>query len=277
MVSFARQHGIGMIAVRPHVTAIIEPPPRHLPQFALAESIRKQFTTSNSLRRQFYYNFPTHYLACAVCLAVWEQRFGVGAALIAELTPFVQILYPVMPRDFRPALRGAQQLGLVTILGKTVELSRLGRSCAALLPSPDRLAELHRQALKQPLATLCPQTGAVLRILLDHEPVAKFISDVLARVDRYHVMPMPVLVEHASRLDKTLTPVVFFFPDVVAALTDDQGCIVWRKVQAQHYRTTIYMQYKRILTHAGIIADHGLGGTSSIQYQPDKDHWERIV
>lgn len=277
MRSFARQRGIGMIEVRPQGTAVLETPPLHLPKFALAESIRKQFVASSSLRRQFYYNLPTHYLACAVCLAVWEQRFGAGPALIEELEPFVQILYPAMPQDFRPALRGAEQLGLVVIRGKSVDLTLLGRSCAILLPAPHDLADLHRQVLKQPLATLCPPAAAVLRILLDHEPITKFMISVLRYVGRHQAIPMPVFVEQASRLDRALTPTVFFFPHVIADLIDDQGFIAWRSVQAQHYRTSIYMQYKRILTHAGIIADRGLSGTSSKHYRPDKDVWELIA
>ncbi len=68
MISFARQRGIGMIAVHHQGTAVVAPPPIHLPRFELAESIRKQFTASNTLLRQFYYNLPTHYLACAPVL-----------------------------------------------------------------------------------------------------------------------------------------------------------------------------------------------------------------
>ena len=277
MVSFAKQRGIGIIVVRAQGVEMLEQPPVHLPQFDLAESIRKQFAASNTLLRQFYYNFPTHYLACAVCLKIWEQRLGTASALIQELEPFVQILYPAMPQGFRFALRGAEKLGLVQMNGNAVELTRLGRTCTGLLPTPQELAVLHQAAKTQPLAELSPQTGAVLRILLDREPITKFITDVLARVGRHQPISMPVLVEHASRIDKTLTPVVFFFPKVIDELTNDQGFIVWRKVQAQHYRTTIYMQYKRILTHAGLIKDHGLAGTSSKHYRPEADMWELMM
>ena len=277
MVSFARQRGIGVIVVHSQSTEVLERPPLHLPQLDLAESIHRQFSASNTLLSQFYYNFPTHYLSCAVCLKIWEQCFGTSTALIQAFEPFVQILYPAIPRDFRPALRGASKLGLVYIKGNTAELTQLGRACAALLPLPGELAELHKEALRQPLATLCPKTGAVLRILLEGEPIAKFITEVLARVGRHQPIAMPALVENASRLDKTLTPVVFFFPKAINKLTNDQGFIVWNNVQADHYRTTIYMQYKRILTHAGLIKDHGLAGTSSKHYKPEKDLWELIV
>jgi hypothetical protein len=278
MVSFARQRGIGIIVVRSQGTEVLEQPPLHLPKLDFAESIHRQFSASDTRFSQFLFSFPTHYLSCAVCLNIWEQCFGVPAALIAELEHFVRILYPAMPKEgFRGVLKGAEKLGLVAIHGKAAELTRLGRSCAALLPLPSHLAELHRQSLKQPLATLCPHTAAVLRILLENEPIAKFIIGILAHIGRSQPTPMPVLVEYASRLDKTLTPVVFFFPKVIAELTDDQGFIVWRKVQASHYRTTIYMQYKRILTHAGLIHDHGLAGTTSKKYQPEKDLWELIV
>ncbi len=277
MMSFARQRGIGIITVGSQGAEVLERPPVHLPQLYLAESVRRQFSASNTLLRQFYYNFPTHYLGCAVCLRIWEQRLGTSIALIHELDPFVRILYPAIPRDFRPALRGAEKLGLVHIRGNAVELTYLGRTCVELLPSPQELDALHIQAIKQPLAEISPQTGAVLRILLDREPIAKFIIEMLAREGHHQPIPMPVLVEHASRIDKLLTPVVFFFPKAIDELTNDQGFIVWRNVQAHHYRTTIYMQYKRILTHAGLIKDHGLAGTSSRHYKPEKDMWELIV
>lgn len=277
MVSFARQRGIGIIAVRAQDVEVLERPPMHLPQFDLAESIRRQFAASNTLLRQFYYNFPTHYLGCAVCLKLWEQRFGTSSALIQEFEQFVRILYPAIPRDFRPALRGAEKLGLVQVRGNIVELTHLGRICTELLPAPQELDVLHQAAMKQPIAELSPQTGAVLQILLDREPIAKFITEVLARVGRHQPIPMPALVEHASRVDKTLTPVVFFFPKVIDELTNDQGFIVWRNVQAYHYRTTVYMQYKRILIHAGLIKNHGLAGISSKHYNPERDLWELIV
>lgn len=276
MRAFARQRGVGIIVARPAGAELLEAPPLHLPQLRLAEHIRSQFAASSTLLRQFYYNLPTHYLACAACLAVWEQRFGAGAALITEFAPFIQILYPAMPRDLRPALSGAAKLGLLTVQGRAAALTRLGRTCAGLLPAPPRLAELHRQALRQPLAALCPQAAAVLRILLEQEPIARFIVDVLSHLGRARPTPMPALVEQASRIDKALAPTVFFFPTAIAELTDDQGFIVWRRVRPQHYRTTIYMQYKRILTHAGIIADHGLAGSSSKHYRPNDDIWELV-
>lgn len=276
LVGFARQRGLGIIAVRPQQTVVLETPPVHLPRLTLAASIQRQFSAGATLTTQFGYNFPTHYLACAVCLSRWEQQFSTTPAPIEQFIPFVRQLYPTLPRDSRPALRGAAKLGLLQISGKAVELTRLGRTCSALLPPPDDLAHLHQQALKQPLTDLAPQTGAVLRILLDREPIAAFLTQVLGRIGFAQPTPMPVLVEQASRLDKALTPTVFFFPHVVADLVDDQGFIVWRKVAAQHYRTSIYMQYKRILTHAGVIRDHGLSGTSSQHYQPERDLWELI-
>ncbi|WP_129630406.1 hypothetical protein [Candidatus Oscillochloris fontis] len=70
MLSFARQRGIGVIEVRPQGVAILERAPLHLPQLDLAENIRRQFTDSHTLLRQFYYNLPTHYLACAACFQI---------------------------------------------------------------------------------------------------------------------------------------------------------------------------------------------------------------
>lgn len=277
IVAFARQRGLGVLAVRPEQTAMLEQPPLHLPRLDRGTSILKQFSASNTLLRQFYYNLPTHYLACAACLRLWEERLGTTEAPVFALEAFVRILYPSMPQQFKPALRGAEQLGLIHLRGHTAALTNLGLTCAGLLPSPDQLDRLHQQALKQPLATLSPQTGAVLRILLEHEPIAAFITATLTRIGRHHPVTMPILVENASRLDAALTPVVFFFPSALPTILNDQGYLTWHKIQAQHYRTTVYMQYKRIMTHAGVIRDHGLAGTSSKHYQPEQDLWELVT
>jgi hypothetical protein len=275
--SFARQRGIGVIAVQPQGPTVIERPPVHLPLLHFAESVRTQFAASGSLLRQFYFNIPTHYLSCAACLRVWEHAFATPSARMHELEPFVRTLYPSMPADFRPALSGAEKLGLVTIQGNSVQLTHLGRLCAELLPDPLQLHQLHGQAKKGPIAELSPQTGTVLRMLLNYEPIAAFIRDVLTRIGPQQAVAMPTLVENASRYNKTMTPTVFFFPKRISEITDDQGFIIWRNVQPHDYRTTIYMQYKKILIHAGLLKDHGGGGTSSKTYTPAEDMWELRV
>jgi hypothetical protein len=53
--------------------------------------------------------------------------------------------------------------------------------------------------------------------------VARFIIDVLSDLGRAVRVPMSELVRHAAARDKTLTPVIFFTPEAVAEITDDQG------------------------------------------------------
>lgn len=274
---FARQRGLGIIAVQPSRVDLIEAPILHLPRFEYAEAVRRQFSAGTTLRTQFYYNLPTHYLACAIALAEWEQQHGAISVEVALFEPFVRSCYPAMPRDFKPALRGAEKLGLLLIQGQHLRLSALGRTCAALLPTATEMNRLHQEAKQRPLAQLNPHVAAVLRILLFNEPIAGFINQTLAQIGPQQVIPMPALVETAARLDKVLAPSIFFFPHTAAELIDDQGFIVWRKVLPEHYRTSIYMQYKQIMMHAGIIADHGIGATSSKRYQPERDRWELLL
>lgn len=277
MMLFARQRGLGILAIQPARAELLAPPVPHLPHFEHAEHIRRQFSAGTTLTTQFYYNLPTHYLACAICLAAWEQSHGLTPVDITVFEPFIRTQYPSMPRDFKPAVRGAAKLGLVTFHGRQIHLSALGRTCATLLPSAAEMHHLHRQALKQPLVQLNSQAAAVLRILLFNDPIVSFISDALAQIGRNRPIPMPVLVETAARLDKTLTPIIFFFPHNITDLVDDQGFLVWRNIQPQHYRTTIYMQYKQIMMHAGIISNRGVGATSSKYYQPERDLWELLL
>lgn len=275
--TFARQRSVGVIAVHSQSVELAERPPLHLPKLHFAKSILEQFSINSTLTQQFYYNLPTHYLSCASCLKMWEKLYDTTKVLIMDFEPFVRELYPEMPDQFRPALTGAAKLGLISIKGNKVELTRLGRTCVGLLPDPSALNILHQQSKRQPLAKLNPQSGAVLRILLENDPVAKFVIDVLSKIGRHEPVTMTMLVESASRTDKALTPTVFFFPKVISAIIDDQGFIEWQKVQPFHYRTTIYMQYKKVLIHAGFLADHGVAGTSSKNYDPDRDIWELII
>ncbi|PDW00056.1 hypothetical protein [Candidatus Viridilinea mediisalina] len=275
--AFARQRGIGILAVLPHGVDLIDPPPLSLPKFVLAKSILSQFSATNTLLSQFSFNLPTHYLGCAICLDAWQKQHSASMVSIQDLESFVRNHYPVMPKVFRPALAGAAKLRLINIYGNEVELTKIGKTCMPLLPDAATLNTWHSQAIHKPLAVISPSTGAVLRILLEGDPVAKFITDVLEKTDPREAIPMSTLVEIASRLDKTMTPIVFFFPKIVHEILDDQGFIVWHKVEPRHYRTSIYMQYKKILIHAGFIADHGVGGTSSKSYNPDRDIWEYIL
>ncbi|PDV99275.1 hypothetical protein [Candidatus Chloroploca asiatica] len=275
LLTFARQRGVGILALPTATRQLLEPPVLHLPLLKHAEHIRRQFSTGSALRTQFSYNLPTHYLACAACLYAWEREAGLAPVELAQLEAMVRQHYPVMPRLFKPALHGAEKLGLLVIQGRAISLSPLGRTCASLLPPAAQLATLHRAAIKrQPLVDLDPRTAAVLRILLLRDPIAGFLNEILTQIGPHQPVPMPVLVETAARFDKLLTPLVFFFPGDVATLLDDQGFLVWRKIQPQHYRTSIYMQYKQIMTHAGMLHYHGVGGTSSQHYQPERDLWE---
>jgi hypothetical protein len=59
---------VGLIAVHPRGIDILDLPPPHLPQLALAQIVSRQFATSAALTTTFLYNQPTHYLSVAVAL-----------------------------------------------------------------------------------------------------------------------------------------------------------------------------------------------------------------
>jgi hypothetical protein len=70
LVNLARQRDIGVLAVYPERVEVVDLPPLHLPQLRHARSIQKQFVTSDTLNRQFYFNLPTHYRMRVVWLAI---------------------------------------------------------------------------------------------------------------------------------------------------------------------------------------------------------------
>jgi hypothetical protein len=85
------------------------------------------------------------------------------------------------------------------------------------------------------------------------------------------------LVLLSAERDKTMTPLNFFNPETIDDITDDQGQLVWHRIQSHHFRSTTFMQYKSILKHAGVIKPHRLGGISAKAYEPDNDIWELMI
>jgi hypothetical protein len=70
--------------------------------------------------------------------------------------------------------------------------------------------------------------------------------------------------------------VIFFNPEMVPEITDDQGRLVWERIRPEHYRSTTFYQYKSVLKHAGVLAPHALGSASVRDYRPDADLWELV-
>jgi hypothetical protein len=90
-------------------------------------------------------------------------------------------------------------------------------------------------------------------------------------------VPMSELVGHAAARDRTLTPVIFFKPEAVHEITDDQGRLLWDKVRPGHYRSTTFLQYKSALKHAGVLAPNPLGGASARGDSQEEDVWELLA
>jgi hypothetical protein len=285
LVQLARLRNVGVLAIYAHKPAeIIDLPPPHLPQLRYAESVRKQFVTTDTLSRQFYFNLPTHYLCFAPVLKQWKDYHNVEHAEMMQLEQFMRHIYPVLPRgsgSFRAALGGAEKLGIVRIQGQQVIPTFIGRTVAALLPDTANLATLHKQIAQrgttQTLAEVSPVSGAILRCLLYTDTVAKFIIDVLSNIGRHNPTSMRSLALHGAEHDKIITPTIFFKPESIAEITDDRGRLNWHSIQSHHFRSTTFMQYKSILKHAGIIKAHRLGGSSAKKYDPDKDIWEMAI
>jgi hypothetical protein len=279
LLTLARQRAVGVLAVLPDQVELLDLPPAHLPQLRHAERIRRQLALNVALISPFSFNLPTHYLAMAPVLQTWAQERGTGWAPLRELDAVARLHYSALPKglsSLRSALHGAAKLGLVALQADRASLTFTGRTVAALLPAAPEIARLHaaldtgRRGIT--LAALHPQAGAVLRLLLSADPVARLLIDTLQAADA--PLSLRALVLLSAERDRALTPAVFFKPEAVPALTGDDGQILWHRVQPQHFRSTTFFQYKSVLKHAGILAPHVLGGSSSKAYNPDADLWE---
>lgn len=272
LLAIARRHDVGVLAVYPVQVEVLALPPPHLPQLRHARSIQQQFVATTTLSHQFTFNLPTHYLCFVPLLAAWHQQAGATWADLAVLEPFARERYPVLPAgrtSFRAALSGAEKLGLVSIRGQQAQLTDLGWSVAPLLPDASSLAAIHQCIAPRGAPTLAresPAAGAVLRILLHGDPVARFVIETLSVIGVGQSISLRSLVIHAAERDQALAAVVFFQPEAIATITDDQGHLVWRRIQPEHFRSTTFLQYKSVLKHAGVLAPHRLGRVSTRGY-----------
>jgi len=231
------------------------------------QSIRRQFDAG--VRAQewstFTYNLPTHYLA-------WTIALEPGPLYNTATLPDLMAPYEAMPKRWKGALRGAETLGLLSILGNGVRLTPTGAAVSGILDtSLAAWSAVHPTAIHSTLADVMPRAGAALRILLLQEPMVRLVVRGLKEAEGSALMPQ--LVRTCDALDHDRTPVLFFHPQRSAEILSDRGQVQWGQVDAMHYRSTTFYQMKSILKHAGILEDTGLGGSSVNNYAPDEDLW----
>jgi hypothetical protein len=232
------------------------------------ESIQMQFGGIEwAHHRTVHYNLPTHAMAWCIALdatgptPLEDARRRVGG-------------YP-MPKSWRSSLDDATRLGLVGHDRYAVAPTDIGRAMRSLIPHDlDDWARVH-VASKRPgstLAVVSPQASAALRLLLFHDPMVRHLADgIKALLGR--TGSILEVAQSCDRIDRRRTVPVFLLPEAAVRVADQRGRIQWHLVQARDWRTTTYMQWKSYLKHAGILANTGLGGTTSRTYRPDWDTW----
>jgi len=246
---FARREGLGLIAVSDDVRVLHYPLPRQ-PWKAQWQSIRSQLDVAGEVmgHNTFHYNLPTHYLVWAIALR--RGHWHTPAELKDSITAYS------MPKNWKPALPGAQKLGIVRIDGKEARLTTTGEAVQDILDTTvEEWTDVH--------------AAAVLRLLLMRSPMTRL---VVAGLRKRHDgrAPLSQLAHACSTLDYGRAMVLFFIPERLEPITDNRGRIEWDRLRPEHYRPTTSYQYKSILKHAGIIEDTGLGGSG---VAPEDDVW----
>lgn len=262
------QKNIGLLAVAEDVTPLYWPRPQQ-PWQAAYRSVWRQLDTGRRAQgwSTFTYNLPTHYLA-------WSIALRPGMMYTMDRMPDVIAAYHRMPKDWKAALRGAEKLGLVRTQGNTVRLTATGAAVHDILDtSLDEWNDIHGRSLRRSLANVLPRAGASLRILLLREPEVRLLVRALREFDGQGAM-MPALAQHCDSIDHDRTPALLFMPERIERITDDNGQILWARVDGMHYRSTTFYQMKRILQHAGVLEDTGLQANSAGSYEPEKDRWQ---
>jgi hypothetical protein len=192
LVEFARRKDIGVIAVSDEV-AIPYFPVARMPLRVPFQSILRQIATviQVSQGETFHFNIPTHYLVWPIALAPNVAYFL--DAVLVELKG-----YP-MPAEWRQALSGAQKLGLVRLLGNSVQLTTVGSAIKAILPSSvEEWTQVHKQVGTRghsvPLVQCQPQAAAVLRLLLLQDDLVQLVIEGLESfpIERRVFRPWPL-------------------------------------------------------------------------------------
>ena len=272
VLGVARRKNIGVIAIDAAAGAearLVHVPFAQRPVRDAHAFVARQLDSVVRVTEQtFLLNLPTHYL-------VWAIALPPGQPQALDALPALLTGYP-LDRSWRGALRGAEKLGLVQVAGPAVRLTDVGAAMKALLPPTlDAWAAVHRRASAPGGATMaraCPPAGAALRLLLLHDPMVRLVLAGL-RTFPGASATFAALAVACDALDHARAPVFFLKPEAAVALSDGRGRVRWRDARAGDYRTTMYMQYKSVLKHAGLLAPSQLGGTSATSYVPERDVW----
>ncbi|OUL27246.1 hypothetical protein BV378_11465 [Nostoc sp. RF31YmG] len=274
LIDFARRKNVGVITVSDTVKIIYSPEAR----MPLRESFKFIYRQMESVIQfskgeTFYFNVPTHYL-------VWSIVLKPDVPYSLDNLPNLLIGYP-MPKDWNQALAGAQKLGMVRILGKSVQLTPVGAAVKVLLPTEIAAwTEVHEQVKARAksgitLADCQPQAAAALRILILQNSMTRLVIEGLQKFDNYSAN-FADLAKACDQIDHARAPVFFLEPRAAALLTDDKGQTHWERAKGEDYRSTMFQQYKSILIHAGILNNTKLGGTTAKGYKPEQDIWALI-
>lgn len=271
LVQFARRKNLGAIAVDNDVK-VIHTPEAHTPFRDAFQFVAKQMETvvQVSQGETFLFNAATHYL-------VWCILLEPNVVYDLNTKPEQLADYP-MPKEWKAALRGAKKLKLVNIRGNEYQLSPIGEASKVILPTNlATWSQVHEQTgargSKLTIAEYHPQAGALLRILLLDDPMVRLIVEGLTQSPNQSAN-FAELAKICDQLDHARTLIFFFNPQLADELTDEQGRIFWDRLRGENYRSTMFLQYKRILQHAGILKRTKLGGSSSKNYDPTNDIWE---
>jgi hypothetical protein len=263
----AAKKNVGLLTVSDEVTAVSWPRPQQPWQTAY-RSVWRQIDTGRRAQgwSTFTYNLPTHYLAWT--LALDPEMLHATGSVKDVIAP-----YHCMPKYWKAALRGAKKLGLLRRHGDTVELTPTGCAVRDILDTPlEEWNDVHKRALRKPLADVFPRAGAALRILLLREPEVRLLVRALRQFDDKKAAMLD-LAKTCDSIDHDRTPALLFTPERVDSVMDTDGKILWNHVEGTHYRSTTFYQMKRILQHAGILEDTGLQSNSATSYEPAEDHW----
>jgi len=275
LVEEARRKQIGVIAVNDGVKILNEPSP-YLPRLQLYKSVMSQMDNvwQASIQETFQYNAPTHYLVWPIVLEP-DMSYPMSE-LPTRLGPYP---IPQGGNGWRDALSGAQKLGLVRLVNRTAQLTHLGAAVKELLVvniDVNVWSGIHKEAggkgSQKLLCESSQEAAAVLRILVFHDPMVRLLVEVLELFPNSSGLLVDLAMECDKR-DHERSPFFFLQPDKVTSVMDDQSRIKWNDVPAGHFRTKTYYQYKKILTHAGLLQKGLYLCSSSSKYRKERDVW----
>lgn len=267
----AQESNVGIISVGTKVAIQADPTPLKLDE-RLLMNVRGQLSlTAEFQKKAFGLNFPTHYFVAAT---LFDSKEGLKRK---EIHQKIRESGWVLEEGktvsaYNHLINGAQRLGFIYEDGRRWRLSITGESVRSILDySIDKWTIIHKDTKKKrdiALIDVDAPAGHLLQLLMLREDIVQLVCRSLKRLNGYS--SLVDLARACEEEDPALCYATFLDGRRYMVEDDSWGSLNWKDVPNEAFRTSITLQFKRLMHHGGIIHPTKLRSKLT---DPNKDFW----